>query len=106
MLHTNPEVVNPTQVPVGPSPEYFIAYQLVCGLYYYFYNELAFMVLDLLDPVGQVLACPALICMSCVYVCVSLYMYVSLSICMTCSYVCVSLYMYVLFICMCLAVYV
>ena len=48
MLHTNPEVVNPTQVPVGPSPEYFIAYQLVCGLYYYFYNELAFMVLDLL----------------------------------------------------------
>jgi len=38
---------------LGPSPEYFIAYQLVCGLYYYFYNELAFMVLDMLDPVGQ-----------------------------------------------------
>jgi len=37
----------------GPAPEYFIAYQLVCGLYYYFYNELAFMVLDMLDPVGQ-----------------------------------------------------
>ncbi|EKX42361.1 hypothetical protein GUITHDRAFT_111637 [Guillardia theta CCMP2712] len=36
-----------------PSPSYFIAYQLVCGLYYYFYNEMAFMVLDLLDPVGQ-----------------------------------------------------
>lgn len=26
----------------------------MCGLYYYFYNELAFMVLDMLDPVGQV----------------------------------------------------
>ena len=37
----------------GPSPQYFVAYQLVCGLYYYFYNELAFMVLDMLDPVGQ-----------------------------------------------------
>jgi solute carrier family 35 protein E1 len=37
----------------GPSPEYFIAYQLVCGLYYYAYNEIAFIVLDMLDPVGQ-----------------------------------------------------
>ena len=27
---------------------------MVCGLYYYFYNELAFMVLDMLNPVGQV----------------------------------------------------
>jgi len=48
-----PKAVGRSKVPVGPSPEYFIAYQLVCGLYYYFYNELAFMVLDLLDPVGQ-----------------------------------------------------
>uniref|UniRef100_A0A6U2FK39 Sugar phosphate transporter domain-containing protein n=1 Tax=Hemiselmis andersenii TaxID=464988 RepID=A0A6U2FK39_HEMAN len=38
---------------VKPSPEYFAAYMLVCGLYYYTYNEMAFMVLDLLDPVGQ-----------------------------------------------------
>jgi hypothetical protein len=38
---------------VPPSPEYFAAYLLVCGLYYYTYNEMAFMVLDLLDPVGQ-----------------------------------------------------
>jgi solute carrier family 35 protein E1 len=36
-----------------PSPTYFIAYLIVCGLYYYLYNEMAFMVLDLLDPVGQ-----------------------------------------------------
>lgn len=38
---------------VPPSPEYFAAYLVVCGLYYYTYNEMAFMVLDLLDPVGQ-----------------------------------------------------
>mmetsp|Transcript_27702 Transcript_27702/g.54124 ORF Transcript_27702/g.54124 Transcript_27702/m.54124 type:complete len:340 (+) Transcript_27702:56-1075(+) len=38
---------------LSPSPEYFAAYLLVCGLYYYTYNEMAFMVLDLLDPVGQ-----------------------------------------------------
>jgi len=40
----------------GPTPEYFIAYQLVCGLYYYFYNELAFVVLDMLDAVSQAVA--------------------------------------------------
>jgi len=36
-----------------PSQYYFAAYNLVCGLYYYTYNEMAFMVLDILDPVGQ-----------------------------------------------------
>jgi solute carrier family 35, member E1 len=41
---------------LGPTPEYFIAYQLVCGLYYYFYNELAFVVLDMLDAVSQAVA--------------------------------------------------
>jgi len=49
----NGVLVVPTGKALGPSPEYFIAYQLVCGMYYYFYNELAFMVLDMLDPVGQ-----------------------------------------------------
>jgi len=40
-------------LPKNPSPTYFLAYQVVCGIYYYLYNEMAFMVLDLLDPVGQ-----------------------------------------------------
>jgi hypothetical protein len=43
----------PRALQVAPSPAYFIAYQIVCGLYYYTYNEMAFAVLDLLDPVGQ-----------------------------------------------------
>jgi hypothetical protein len=30
----------------------------VCGLYYYTYNEMAFMVTDLLDPTSQARAHP------------------------------------------------
>ena len=32
-------------------------WQLVCGLYYYTYNEMAFMVTDMLDPTSQVPPC-------------------------------------------------
>eukprot|EP00292_Cryptomonas_paramecium_P011053 CAMPEP_0113682132 /NCGR_PEP_ID=MMETSP0038_2-20120614/12451_1 /TAXON_ID=2898 /ORGANISM="Cryptomonas paramecium" /LENGTH=329 /DNA_ID=CAMNT_0000601083 /DNA_START=75 /DNA_END=1064 /DNA_ORIENTATION=+ /assembly_acc=CAM_ASM_000170 len=43
-------------LPAQPSFEYFIAYQVVCGLYYYTYNEMAFMVTDMLDATSQSVA--------------------------------------------------